>query len=110
MCALVALTAASLAIRASRNVGAGVLLALNARAEICRRDDALVIGAALAAFDPRAIAANAVVQIGAHAAFAFLAGRAFVDAGSAIANLAGVAEVDALAAVAFLAGTAGADA
>jgi hypothetical protein len=104
------LTAAGLAVRAFRHVGAGVLAALDTRAEVRRRADAIAIGAALAALDPGAIAADAVVQIGAESAFAFLTVGAGADARATIANLARAAGVDARTAIARLAGAAGADA
>jgi hypothetical protein len=99
MRAICSLTAAILSIRASRNVGADMLFALDARAEIRRNSDAIVIGAALAALVPGAIAADtAGIEIDAEADFTFLAASAAVNALSTDAVFAKVACADALTA------------
>jgi len=109
--ALFSLTAAMLVVRAPRNVGADVIFALDARAEIRQGADAFTIRAALATWVPSATTANAAsIEIDALSAFAFLAAAAGVDTGAAIAYFAGSAGADAGTAIANFAGSAGADA
>jgi hypothetical protein len=108
--AFFAQTATRLTSRAFRNVGAEVVDTGDAGAEVSGWRGAVSGVAALAARHPDAVAADAVIQIDAQSAFAFLAGGAAIDTGTAVADLASATRVDTGTAVTHLARAAGADA
>lgn len=86
--AFIAVTTAELTLGAVGNDGAHVGDAVDARAEGRRIRDAVTDVTALATGNPGTAAADPIIQVDAHAAFAFLAGCAGADAGAAVADVA----------------------
>ena len=88
-----AVATAVLTVWAVRHDGTQVSDTVDTRAESCRYRDTVACVAALATRHPGAVAADTVIQIGAQAAFTFLAGGAGANAGAAVADVASITVV-----------------